>query len=232
MLICTWEKKGSTILLYAGETKSVPNFSILNGGLAPTFAACVVARPYQRRLACFSLLLFRQDPFPENQNGYVPTPSEASESLISRYPSAFTLDSRSSDKTLHTSLCLTTSHGWLPSQSSTCDNGSAARSLAYSAGGSAASRRVKGNFGGSDANVGVFSRLVRFHYLNSLPTGHSRHFEGNFRIKKRHLRSRYQGSKGRALVLREDEHTTESFHSSYICLPDTKSSISRTYELS
>lgn len=57
------------------------------------------------------------------------------------------LERRLSVKTLQISLCLTTSHAWLPSQSSTLDTGSVARSLAYSAGGSAPRGREKGNLG-------------------------------------------------------------------------------------
>lgn len=57
------------------------------------------------------------------------------------------LESRWSVRTLQISLCFTTSHAWLPSQSSTLDTGSVARSLAYSAGGSAPRGREKGNFG-------------------------------------------------------------------------------------
>lgn len=58
-------------------------------------------------------------------------------------------DNRWSVKTLHISLCLTTSQTWLPSQSSTLEIGSLERRMAYSAGGSAALGRAKGNFGGS-----------------------------------------------------------------------------------
>lgn len=65
-----------------------------------------------------------------------------------------TLDKRSSVNTLQTSLCLTTSHAWLPSHNSTLETGSVARSLAYSAGGSAAAGRAKGNLGGLEAGVG------------------------------------------------------------------------------
>src|SRR5271154_4070647 len=59
-----------------------------------------------------------------------------------------TLDRRSSVTTLQTSLCLTTSQAWCPSQSSTLDTGLVARSRAYSAGGSTATGREKGNLGG------------------------------------------------------------------------------------
>lgn len=54
---------------------------------------------------------------------------------------------RSSVRTLQISLCLTTSHAWLPSQSSTLDTGSVARRWAYSSAGSAPRGREKGNFG-------------------------------------------------------------------------------------
>ena len=64
-----------------------------------------------------------------------------------------TFDRRSSVKTLQTSLCLTTIQGWLPSQSSTFDTGSFARSLAYSNGGSAATGLAKGYFGASSARL-------------------------------------------------------------------------------
>jgi hypothetical protein len=61
-----------------------------------------------------------------------------------------TLDSRLSVKTLQTSLCLTTSHAWLPSQSVTLETGSVARRVAYSVGGSAPDGRLNGNCGGSN----------------------------------------------------------------------------------
>lgn len=54
---------------------------------------------------------------------------------------------RWSVRTLQISLCFTTSHAWLPSQSSTLETGSLARSMAYSSGGSAPREREKGNFG-------------------------------------------------------------------------------------
>ncbi|OBT94063.1 hypothetical protein VE01_07170 [Pseudogymnoascus verrucosus] len=53
------------------------------------------------------------------------------------------------DGWLQMSLCLTTSHAWLPSQRETFKTGSFAQSLAYSAGGSAAWGREKGNLGGA-----------------------------------------------------------------------------------
>lgn len=86
--------------------------------------------------------------------------SYASETLMSTQLQTFapfTFDNLSSDKTLQISLYLTTSHGWLPSQSSTFDTGSVVRSLAYSAGGSAAVRRVKGNLGGPDVSIRVLA---------------------------------------------------------------------------
>ncbi len=55
------------------------------------------------------------------------------------------LDNRSSVKTIHMSLCLTTSHAWLPSQSSTLEIGSCARRYSYSVGGSAPLAQAKGN---------------------------------------------------------------------------------------
>jgi hypothetical protein len=74
--------------------------------------------------------------------------------------SPLTFDNRSSDKTLQTSLYLTTSHGWLPSQSSTWDTGSVARSLAYSAGGSAALGRANGNLGGPESKKALVALSI------------------------------------------------------------------------
>jgi len=59
------------------------------------------------------------------------------------------LENRSSIKTLHMSLYLTTSHAWLPSQSVTFEIGSFERRTAYSEGGWAAAGRANGNLGGS-----------------------------------------------------------------------------------
>ena len=63
--------------------------------------------------------------------------------------SSLTFDSRVSVSTLQTSSCFVTSHGRLPSQSSTRETGLEARSLANSAGGSAPAARANGKFGGS-----------------------------------------------------------------------------------
>ena len=70
-----------------------------------------------------------------------------------------TLDKRSSVNTLQTSWCFTTSHAWLPSHNSIFETGSVARSLAYSAGGSAAAGRAKGNLGGPE-KVGIGKRVA------------------------------------------------------------------------
>lgn len=58
-----------------------------------------------------------------------------------------TLERRLSVTTLQTSLCLVTSHAWLPSHSSTLETGSVALRRAYSTGGSVPESREKGNFG-------------------------------------------------------------------------------------
>lgn len=81
-----------------------------------------------------------------------------------------TLDSRGSVNTLQTSLCLTTSHGSLPSQSFTRETGLEARSLANSAGGSAARGRENGNAGAAPPLVILraekLAAQLRYPFLN------------------------------------------------------------------
>jgi len=86
--------------------------------------------------------------------------------------------------TLQTSLCLTTSQAWLPSQSSTLDTGSVARSRAYSTGGSTAAGRAKGNFGG--AGIGGKRSQVMYVqvFLSTRLTSSGGHFEAMFRRKE------------------------------------------------
>lgn len=89
-----------------------------------------------------------------------------------------TLDKRSSVNTLQTSLCLTTSQAWLPSHNSTLETGSVARSLAYSAGGSAAAGRAKGNLGGlEEAGVGKIAAITRYARSIGAKLTSSRHYD-------------------------------------------------------
>lgn len=137
----------------------------LNGAF--TVAACAAGRPYRRRSACSWRLLFHWRSSQETQDEYGPRdhsvniiiPAEVTKHVVggSGYR---TLDKRSSLKTSQTSLCLTTSQGWLPSHSSTLETGSAARSLAYSTGGSEASGRANGNLEGAESQNLVSSHGI------------------------------------------------------------------------
>ena len=122
-----------------------------------TVAACAAGRPYQRRLACSWRLLFHRRSSQEIQDEYSPRDHSVNAIIpakvtkhVAGSSGYHTLDKRSSLKTSQTSLCLTMSQGWLPSHSSTLETGSAARSLAYSAGGSEASGRANGNLEGAE----------------------------------------------------------------------------------
>lgn len=152
--MCSRVKRGSTMPLLGKRGGSVLRVTSNQVESPLTSVAHVVGGPYRRRSPYFWPLPCHLHSSLETPDGYAAAHRSQNQStgqLCSWYHfHVFTLDRRSSISTLHTSLYLTTSQAWLPSQSSTLETGSVARSLAYSTGGSAAAGRAKGNFGGTE----------------------------------------------------------------------------------